>query len=236
MLIFNCSKAFAEFIEPKAGVPALVVPAPTPEQEAEFLQDPNSGEPKQVLQWTAHMVRVRRKPCVVVMETQTRYAMVFTGLKKGDPQSFIQDMIVRLANEMTFAAKTFDVMMAEFEPMISQFMARHCKFAFFLRSDRSVMGHLKEVVWNLEDYAAETQSLPDGHEECAIIDEHSNNTLRSTKAHKGYFVPAEEMLIGWLKDYAGLTAQGETRLRENIRKQNQKAFHEHLATSENRSG
>lgn len=220
MLIFNCSRAFAEFIEPKpkADVPPLVQTPPSPSlaDDAELLRDRAGEKPAYLQQWVAHLVRIRRKPCVLVMEANTRYAMVFPGLKKGDVAGFINQVIERLANEMTFAVGDLS-MMADFDVTMAQFLARHRDFRFFLRMDRSVQAHLKDAAWYLEDWIVEANRLPEGHEECAMVDERVNRTIRSTKSHKDYFVPAEEMLIDWLTSYAGLTAQGEAKLRAQIR-------------------
>lgn len=218
MLIFNCSKSFAAFIEPKAkaGEPPLVVLPPSPEEEAEAQLSVSPTKQERILQWAVHMVRIRRKPCVLVMEAETRYAMIFTGLKKGDPTEFIGEMIMRLTNEMAFAAADLSVM-ADFSSMTASFLDQHRTFRFFLRSDRSVQTHLNDVAWHLHDQAAMAQGLPGGHEECGMFDEFINDTLRSTKSRKDYFVPAEEMLISWLTHCAGLTAQGEAKLRETLR-------------------
>ncbi|SFN44527.1 hypothetical protein SAMN05660284_01504 [Formivibrio citricus] len=220
MLIFNCSKAFAEFIEPKSkeGTPRLVLAAPSPNlaDDAELLRDNSGQKPAHLQQWVVHLVRIRRRACIFAMEADTRYAMVFTGLKKGDLKGFINQLIERLANEMAFAAGDLG-MMVDFDAAMEKFLARHRDFRFFLRADRSVQAHLKDVVWHLQDQAEMAGELPEGHEECGMFDESANDILRSTKGRKDYFVPAEEMLCQWLTDYAGLTAQGESKLRAQIR-------------------
>ncbi|MDR3409348.1 MAG: hypothetical protein P4L87_00110 [Formivibrio sp.] len=72
MLIFNCSKAFAEFIEPKpkVGTTPLMVALPSANlaDDAELLLDLSGKRPAHLQQWLVHMVRVRRKPCVLAME------------------------------------------------------------------------------------------------------------------------------------------------------------------------
>lgn len=220
MLIFNCSKAFAEFIEPKnkGGKPPLVQVPPSLNlaDDAELLQGNDGQRPAHIQQWVVHLVRIHRKPCVLVMEEKTRYAMVFTGLKKGDVASFISQLVERLANEMAFAAGALGLLV-DFEATMAQLLARHRDFRFFLRMDRSVQAHLKDVAWHLEDRVVELGYLPEGHEECAVIDTWINETLRSIKGQKDYFVPVEEMVFDWLTTYAGLTAQGEIELREKIR-------------------
>lgn len=233
MLIFNCSKAFAEFIEPKPkdGAPSLVQAPLSPNlaDDAELLRNRAGQKPEHLQQWVVHLVRIRRKACIFAMEANTRYAMVFTGLKKGDLKGFINQLIERLVNEMTFTAGDLG-MMVDFDDTMTQFLRRHGDFRFFLRPERSVQAHLKDVVWHLQDQAEMAGELPEGHEECGMFDEFANEILRSTKGQKGYFVPVEEMLCQWLTDYAGLTAQGESKLRAQIRENKRRDMQDRIAT------
>ena len=92
MIVFNCSQAFAEFIEPKHAGPAPLIgeaPSPHPSQDAPFLIDADGEPPRHLQQWLVHFVRIQRKPCAVAMDIDTRYAMVFSHLKKGDPEGFL---------------------------------------------------------------------------------------------------------------------------------------------------
>ena len=200
MLIFNCSRAFADFIEPKAkpGIAPLVAPpaSPDPANDCVLLRTQAGEAPAHIQQWLVHLVRIRRKPCVLAMELDTRYAMVFSGLKKGDAAGFINQLIERLANEMAFAADDAGTPL-DFDAAMARFLDRHREFRFFLRSHRSTQAHLKEVAWLLEHHSAEIGRLPEGHEECSVFDERANRMLRKTSSSKDYFVPAEKKLIEW---------------------------------------
>ena len=217
MLIFNCSRAFAGFIEPKAkaGTSPVVVPPPSADlaSDAELLRDHSGERVAHIQQWVVHLVRVRRQPCVIAMEAQTRYAMLFTGLRKGDVAGFINRLVERLANEMAFAAGDTG-MASDLEVLMAEFLAQHGEFRFFQRPERSVQAHLNDVAWQLKEQVTTADDLPQGHEQCAVFDAFANRLLRSTRDKKDYFVPAEEMLVDWLSRYGGLTLQGETRLRE----------------------
>lgn len=232
MLIFNCSKTFAAYIDPKPkeGVPALVQLPPSPNlaDDAELIRDLNGQKPAYLQQWVVHMVRIQRRACIFAMEANTRYSMVFIGLKKGDLKGFINQFVERLANEMTFIAGDLG-MMVDFDDTMTKFLQRHRDFRFFLRPDRSVQAHLKDVVWHLQDQTEMAGELPEGHEECGMFDEFANEILRSTKGRKGYFVPVEEMLCEWLTDYSGLTAQGESKLRAKIRENKQRSMQDQIA-------
>jgi hypothetical protein len=228
VLIFNCSKAFAEFIEPKKAAPAPLVgeaPSPHPSEDLPFLIDTDGQRPRHVQQWLVHLVRIRRRPCILAMDIATRYAMVFTGIARGDASAFINAFCTRLINEMAFAAQEVG-MMADFEAMLTQFLERHTRFQFVLRMERSTLAHLKDAVWNFEYRCDEGGRLSEGHEECAVFDRQINDTLRHVKGQKDYFEPSTEMLCGWLRDFAGLTAQGETTVRARILERHRRSFTE----------
>lgn len=212
MLIFNCSRAFADFIELAArhGVETLVTPAPSPDPDEDAAALRTGAAPVQ--QWLVHLVRLRRKPCVLAMELRTRYAMVFTGLKKGDAAGFINALIERLANEMAFAANKAGMALHPQAP-IARFLAHHHAFRFFLRAHRSAQAHLKEVAWQLAHCSDEAGGLPVGHEACAAVDAIANRTPRKTSTSKDYLYPGEEMLVDWLITYyAGVAPDREALL------------------------
>lgn len=178
-----------------------MTPAPSPDSD-EDAATLRTGAAR-VQQWLVHLVRLHRKPCVLAMELRTRYAMVFTGLKKGDAAGFINALIERLADEMAFAADEAGMALHPQAP-IARFLAHHPAFRFFLRTHRSAQAHLKEVVWQLKHFSDEAGRLPVGHEACATVDAVANRTPRKTSTLKDYFYPGEEMLVDWLITYAGV--------------------------------
>ncbi len=219
MIVFNCSQAFAEFIEPKHAGPAPLIgeaPSPHPSQDAPFLIDADGEPPRHLQQWLVHFVRIQRKPCAVAMDIDTRYAMVFSHLKKGDPEGFLNAFATRLVNEMVLAASEIG-MLADFESMLSRFLEQHQRFQFVRRMERSTQAHLKEAIWDFEDRCHEAGYVFEAHEDCAVIDARINDTPRTVKTRKGFFVAHEEMLCHWLKQFGGLTPAGEAAVREKIR-------------------
>lgn len=234
MLIFNCSKAFAEFIEPKQSGPVLMVgapPSPSPAEDGLFLIDADGEPPRHVQQWQVHLVKVRRKPCVLAMEVNTRYAMVFTNVGPGNAPSFLNTFAERLVNEMVFAAQGVG-MMADFETMWAQFLERHSRFQFVLRSDRSTQAHLKDAVWTFEDDCEMKDRLPESHEECGLVDATINQTLRTVKGRKDYFRPGTEMLCEWLSAFGGLTAEGIATVRARLLDKMRQAYAAPLPSTE----
>lgn len=227
MIVFNCSQAFAEFIEPKnAGLAPLVgeAPSPHPSQDLPFLIDTDGQPPRDVQQWLVHFVRILRKPCVVAMDIDTRYAMVFPHVKKGDPAGFLNAFATRLVNEMVLATSEVG-MLGDFETMLTRFLERHQRFQFVRRMERSTQAHLKDAVWHFEYRCNEAGRVLETHEECAVIDAQINSGLRSVKGRKDYFLPYEEMLCAWLRSYGGLTDNGAAAVRARLRENRQRRWH-----------
>ena len=219
MLIFNCSQAFAEFIEPKKAGPTRLVgeaPSPHPSTDQPFLIDVDGEPPRHVQQWLVHFVRIQRKACAVAMDIDTRYAMVFSHLKKGDPEGFLNAFTTRLVNEMALATSELDLL-GDFESMLARFLEQHQRFQFVRRMERSTQAHLKDAIWNFKYRCDEAGRLPDTHEESAMIDARINETPRHIKTRKDYFMPSTEMACHWLRQFAGLTTAGEAAVREKIR-------------------
>lgn len=218
MLIFNCSQAFAEFIEPKKAGPTRLVgeaPSPHPSTDQPFLIDVDGEPPRHVQQWLVHFVRIQRKACAVAMDIDTRYAMVFSQLKKGDPEGFLNAFTTRLVNEMALATSELDLL-GDFESMLARFLEQHQRFQFVRRMERSTQAHLKNAIWDFEYRCDEAGRMPETHEECAMIDARINETLRHVKTRKDYFIPSTEMVCHWLRQFAGLTNAGEATVREKI--------------------
>ena len=219
MLIFNCSQAFAEFIEPKKAGPTRLVgeaPSPHPSTDQPFLIDADGEPPRHVQQWLVHFVRIQRKACAVAMDIDTRYAMVFSHLKKGDPEGFLNAFTTRLVNEMALATSELDLL-GDFESMLARFLEQHQRFQFVRRMERSTLAHLKDAIWDFKYRCDEAGRLPDTHEESAMIDARINETPRHIKTRKDYFMPSTEMACHWLRQFAGLTTAGEAAVREKIR-------------------
>jgi len=226
VLIFNCSQAFAAHIEPKNTGPAPLVgeaPSPHPSEDLPFLIDTDGQPPRHVQQWLVHFVRIRRKPCAVVMDVDTRYAMVFGELKKGDAEGFLNALTTRLVNEMTLAASEVGVI-ADFELSLARFMERHSRFQFVRRMERSTLAHLKEAIRDFEYHCEAENRVLISHEECALVDARINATPRNAKGRNGFFIAHEEMLCAWLGAFAGLTPEGERAVRQRLRDKARRAL------------
>lgn len=201
MLVFNCTKAAVEFFtvtrqgKKQSPIEPPAIPAISDTQH----------ENQPVSSWLVHTIKIQRKHVLIAMHATTRYAMVFTGLKKGDWAEFVNQWLERLFNNMQFLGEEFELCdEASFHTMLNQFIRLHPTLHFCQRGDRSVQSHLNDVVWHFENRVYEVGNLPDGQEQCSSFDEWVNSIIRSTKAQKDYFHPDEEMFLDWISQYGDL--------------------------------
>ncbi len=226
MLIFNCTKAAAEFLTvTRKGVKQSPIQKP-PENAID-----DSGTPElPISPWLVHAVKVQRKHVLIAMHVNTRYAMVFCDLKKGETSSFLGLLVERLFNNMQFFGEEFEMCDEEsFHQMLQVFLGFHSSPYFCQRGDRSVQSHINDVAWQFEDRVYEVGSLPNNHEQAGSFDEWMNSLLRKTKQHRDYFYPDEEMFLEWISHYGGLPSSEHDLVREcfaSLRRQSFSDVHE----------
>lgn len=206
MLVFNCTKAAADFFTVKRNgkkVSPLEAP-PTDSISNSEPVDAFSTQPP-MSAWLVHAVNVQRKKVLIAMHVETRYSMVFVGIQKGDWFEFTNQLLERLFNNMQFFGEEFEMCDEEsFEEMFNEFIKLHPKPYFCQRGDRSVQSHINDVAWQFENRVYQAGSLPEGHEQSASFDEWINNLIRSTKQKNVHFHPDEEMFIDWMQTYSKL--------------------------------
>lgn len=206
MLVFNCTKAAADFFTVKRNG-KKVSPLETPPTDSVSGSEPVNAFSTQppISAWLVHAINVQRKKVLIAMHVETRYSMVFVGIQKGDWAEFTNQLLERLFNNMQFFGEEFELCDEEsFEDMLNEFIKLHPKPIFCQRGDRSVQSHINDVAWQFEDRVYQVGSLPDGHEESASFDEWINGLIRSTKQKKEHFHPDEEMFIDWMQTYSEL--------------------------------
>lgn len=226
MLVFNCTKAAAEFFTVKRNG-QKISPLESPPTNSITNTAPvnvlNQPQPA-ISAWLVHAVNVQRKKVLIAMHVETRYAMVFVGIKKGDWAEFTNQLLERLFNNMQFFGEEFELCDEEsFEEMFNEFIKLHPKPIFCQRGDRSVQSHINDVVWQFENRVYQVGCLPDGQEESASFDEWVNSLIRTAK-NKGDFYPDEEMFIDWLQTY-GSQDEDETLLRQWFKSLRRQVMH-----------
>lgn len=229
MLVLNCTKAAADFftLTRKGEKTSPLKDAPT----ESILDLGNKAAP--ISQWLVHAIKIQRKHVLIAVHSDTRYAMVFSDLKKGDWESFINLLAERLFNNLanfSIDIQTYDE--ATHEQMWGQFMVKHTQFHFCQRGDRSIQPHLNDVSRQFEDHAQEIGTLPNNKEEAAGFDAWVNYQLRRTKAHSDYFHPNEEMFIDFLAQYGELPEEQLNATRNKITELRKAEFRLRIAEQE----
>lgn len=156
------------------------------------------------MQWYAHRVYVLRRKCVIVMEAQSRYAMVFAALEKPDFQRFqdiFRDRIIRealsicqLEDEMGQLG-TLALTVSESVQLLPGY-------------DRSVQAHINEVARELNWMARDIGRLPADDGEEFSFGLRVNQTPRQRKGDKDFFLPLDELRAFWRGLLAHVTNEG----------------------------
>lgn len=204
MLVFNCTKAAAEFftVTRKGEKVSDLEPAPH-KTIAESIETPvfpldvdaNSNGGFQ-WQWVLHCVSIKRKKYLMVMDYQSRFCITLLAGKKGDIYHFLNTFEPMLKVCFHTLANAQDIDTAEIERCIDHYdnMVSNC--AFHSRSDRSVQAHLNDVYWYLERHCYEEGMLLDDIELIGF-NLFAGQFPRNSKHKKSHFFPNEEFVRQW---------------------------------------
>lgn len=218
MLLFHCTKDAIEALTAthQGKTHCWVDNAPLPEGA-------------QPWGWQLHAVKIARRQVLVAMHGDTRFVMVFWGLKKGDGKTLLSMFYERVANHLVWMTADSDVMDgAAVRNMFDRLMRSHGPFRFHSGSDRSVQAHINEVVRLCRQAVADNGgAFPDDCEQAGMFDEFLNQGIRRVKGGD-YFVPADAWLSACLRDFADFDAEALAQLHQRRRAQRQQAMAEQL--------
>ncbi|MDH4558796.1 hypothetical protein E8F11_27110 [Pseudomonas sp. BN417] len=228
MLIFNCTGAVDDFFSVvEKGRKFSRAQRPSPGEEADNVAS-RDGEPRLPSRWVVHAIRVRRKPVLLAMHVETRYCMVFVGIKRGDLGAFVQLFIERWLNEMQrFGMKLGALTETELPLIVARFMDRHGGFQLIQAGDRSVQAHMNEVLRQFRGFVEDYDSFPEDDLQASAFDEWANDTPRSTGLSKDYFFPDIVMFETWLRQFCGASDErvAEARRRWQAYRRNAPEMH-----------
>lgn len=169
------------------------------------------------MQWYGHRVTIMRRKCVLMMELQSRYCMIFTGMTKPNFEGFPDRFVDRLWREVVSICQLDDErsqMLAELVLVVAE--EQHYQSGY----DRSVQSHIRQVVEEIElDIHYQTGRLPASDEEMFGLGVKLNERIRKRKGDKDYFVPLEVFRDFWLgmQEFAPMgQAQDEAELPDNV--------------------
>ena len=140
--------------------------------------------------WYAHRITLMRKKCVIVMDEECRYALIFFGLKKLDFANFEQVLTSRIIAEASWLCDLPDSGENE---LLVEIIQQKCTEMFFDRKpNRSVQAHIRQVALELEYFVLFIdERLPGLTEEEIDLGLKINDRYRKRQQDKDYFVPTK---------------------------------------------
>ncbi|MCU7939705.1 MAG: hypothetical protein KZQ64_03065 [gamma proteobacterium symbiont of Bathyaustriella thionipta] len=218
MLIFNCTKAAADFFTTTKKI-SPIEPAPhktiAESITKSIANTSTSADNKHLWHWVVHAKKVKRKNVLVVMDFQSRFSITLTGLKKGDELAFLNllehHLIVHVHETMALVADHSQTI----EDSLENYQHQHNNCAFYPRGDRSVQAHINDVLWHFEHSVNETGEVPQGVDLIGF-DTYANRILRKRKGEKDYFYPQHEFLHLWLTHYGDCNEAGADKQIEQL--------------------
>ncbi|MGA9222796.1 MAG: hypothetical protein WBZ57_16540 [Pseudomonas graminis] len=190
MLIFDCTKDAADFFSKK--VKGNIISAVQPSAAAQSLEA-DSAAHERVDRWQLHVTKFGRTHVLLAMKVDTRYAMMFVGLKPNDVQGFLQQFNARYLLEMLVLAGNVRGQIppqAELQRHVDVWEESLQSVHFFKRSDRSVQAHINDVLYMAAYDAYEGEGLPVESPDLIAFGEVPNGMFRTIRGGD-YFIPAE---------------------------------------------
>ncbi len=201
MLVFNCTKAAADFFTTTRKGKKMSPLSPPPKLA---LTDEPCLHDHMRWHWMVHAKKFSRKNVLVVVDTESRFCMVFWGLKKGDVQAFLEQFHERLWLHLTALIQLAEEDESVLEAGVKTFLQHHNQYAFLQRGDRSVQGHINDMFFGIECERYYWECDEPGDEELFITDLKQNDTPRKRKQDKDYIFPYCELFQTWLPLYTSL--------------------------------
>ena len=217
MLVFNCTKAAADFFSTtkKGEKISPIEPAPHKTIAESIAINNTSADTELQWHWLVHAKKIKRKNVLIVMDYQSRFSITLTGLKKGDELAFLNllehHLIVHIHETMALVTDSPQVIADSLENYTHQ----HHSCAFYQRGDRSVQSHVNDVLWHFEHSVEEVGKVLQDVELIGF-DSYINRILRNRKGEKDYYYPQHKFLRAWLSNYGECSEEEADRLIENL--------------------
>ncbi|GAB3111686.1 hypothetical protein G8770_20400 [Aestuariicella hydrocarbonica] len=163
----------------------------------------------QGMQWYLHRITVARRKCIVAMELQSRFAMVFCGLTKPDFERFPDIFFERLMREALLSLEQIvELQDSQMRSVMELGLSIAEDQVYQTGSDRSVMAHINDVAYLLRQCVEDGYPLPEEDWDAMAFGGKANSMLRKTKHHKDYFYPKEHFGEFWEGLLRAMEAEG----------------------------
>lgn len=151
------------------------------------------------LQWYGHSSVIDKRQCVIMMEAESRYAMVFCGMEKRDFEDFPGLFQQRLLREVSVIAQLeaplSEADLALLSDLVLDISAEEI---FHPGNHRSVSSHLNQVRQHLEILLEDGYLLPTTSDEAFQFGLLANDTPRMRQGSKKHFYPIRVFHDFWL--------------------------------------
>lgn len=201
MLIFNCTKAAADFFTSIRKGKKISPMSPTPKlaiTEEPILHD------HQHWHWMVHVTKFGHRNVLLAIDSDSRFCMLFWGLRKGNIENFLEQFHERFSLHIIAVINMGGQNEKILETSMKIFLENHHEYAFVQRGDRSVQAHINDALMNLQYEQHRWEDDVPTEEELFISDLRHNDTLRKRKQDKDYILPTEVLFSTWLSRYANL--------------------------------
>ncbi len=208
MLIFNCTKAAADFfsVTRQGKKVSCIVPAPhkTISESIATPVFPDDVDPQESggfqWQWVVHCVAIKRKKYLIVMDYNSRYTIMLPAGKKGDEFEFINSFELQLKANFRYWVDKAQMDQNKATQYVEQYDEAINTCIFHQRGDRSVQAHTKEVVWHLQ-VLVERQGNSSEKLDCLLFSVMMGDLFRKRKDEKDYFKANRVFFDYWLATF-----------------------------------
>jgi len=149
------------------------------------------------MDWYAHRVIIAGTHCVIAMEKESRYVMVFCGLTQMGYEHFPDTFQDRLWKEVLLVCnEASDEKLASLSDLV---LDESVEQFYQSGHDASVTAHINQVAQSLEAIVGyDGMPLPTNTDAAIEFGVHQNEMLRKCRGDKDYFTPVEVFRTFWL--------------------------------------
>lgn len=214
MLIINCTQAAQAFFTSTKNQqkysPVQEPPSKDFTQDKYLLKNSAGNTPSILEQWLVHVVVKSGKKVLIALSLSSRYGIVFTGIRKGDHQTFIARLKQHLSQFLYTQVHNLQLNNTITEQEISaNFEANNSEVLWFKRGDRSAQTHINSISLQLDDEGLANFNAAPEHFNL-LINAFSKSTAASREAKsisESYFVPEYALLCEYGTRYLALTEE-----------------------------
>ncbi len=217
MIAFNCTKAAHKYFTiTENGKQISLIDKPVSKKISDDKGiDCTLGLPPR-WQWQVQARKIFNVECIIFMDINTRFAMLFPFVEGIDYPEVITMFMHELCDMMfAYADEHLEISEEEFEKNVVTFQEQHSQCTCIHRHDQSTITHISNYVEDFMVLVETVGTFPD-LDEMFGINMILNNFPRTTIDGKKGALPLEEFFDGWLQHVCLATKEERTNIRVAI--------------------